>query len=84
MDIIEKSIKKYSNEMNNLFQDLATVEGRGWEPIECLLLGGFSCTALKSFTLFEGIDLSDDWCEYDEKGKSEVSVLTATISINKI
>ena len=77
-----------ANENTNEFQKLVVLEGRGWEPKSwlynqvCLLnQDGYVAKGEKSST-FE-VDLTDEWCDYDEETGQEVSVMSFEYMIGK-
>lgn len=68
-----KKLKLEWLEEDNKFGPLVGFDCRGLEPISWQPQDGFIVKAA-SGTVFEDVDLSDDWSEYDEKAKELVSI----------
>ncbi len=83
VDIVPKSIQKYDGEQTSQFQPLVIVEGRGWEPSKWIPTGGFSCRGIESNTRFDDIDLSEDWCDYDEAASESVEIMNVEHKVSK-
>jgi len=74
--IIEDSIKPYvfNEDTPEAFQTIAVFEGRGMEIAEFDFRTGWKVKALNSSTVFENVDLTDDWADYDEKSGESVGI----------
>nr|CAG4645923.1 EOG090X0HQJ [Lynceus sp. MCZ IZ 141354] len=73
IDIVKDSLLPYENQ-DNQFSKLITFDCRGLEPTAFDFSEGWMCEGLETGTKFMDVDLSDDWAEYDEKGKCTVGV----------
>lgn len=58
------------------FSPIAAFECRGCEPYEYSLEGDWEVKSTGG-TIFQGVDLSDEWTDYDEKSQCSVSVFKA-------
>ncbi|BFZ62603.1 hypothetical protein YB2330_003704 [Saitoella coloradoensis] len=54
---------------------ILTFECRGCEFVEFKPDGEWVCQGEESGTKFEGVDLTEDWYDYDEKAGAEVSII---------
>ncbi|ODQ52098.1 DUF866-domain-containing protein [Saitoella complicata NRRL Y-17804] len=54
---------------------ILTFECRGCEFVEFKPDGEWVCEGEESGTKFEGVDLTEDWYDYDEKAGAEVSII---------
>eukprot|EP00238_Polyblepharides_amylifera_P004048 CAMPEP_0196591490 /NCGR_PEP_ID=MMETSP1081-20130531/69791_1 /TAXON_ID=36882 /ORGANISM="Pyramimonas amylifera, Strain CCMP720" /LENGTH=163 /DNA_ID=CAMNT_0041914861 /DNA_START=63 /DNA_END=554 /DNA_ORIENTATION=+ len=52
---------------------IVVFECRGMEPIAWAPEGGYMCESVEG-ARFEEVDLSDDWCEYDEKHQLSLEI----------
>uniref|UniRef100_A0A7S0WYL8 DUF866 domain-containing protein n=1 Tax=Pyramimonas obovata TaxID=1411642 RepID=A0A7S0WYL8_9CHLO len=62
---------------------IVVFECRGIEPIGWNPEGGYNCESVEG-ARFEDIDLSDDWCEYDEKAQASLEISNLTYSFKTI
>lgn len=69
---IKKLKLEWSSE-DNQFGPLVGFDCRGLEPISWQPQDGFIVTASNG-AVFEDVDLSDDWSEYEEKAKQVISI----------
>ncbi|CAD2219240.1 hypothetical protein AGDE_01359 [Angomonas deanei] len=74
-----------NNEADNV---LVTLEVRGGDPSEFWVNDIWTVEAATEGDgegkLFEGVDLSEDWCEYDEDSQQALSLLGVSASFTKI
>ncbi|CUG94157.1 Hypothetical protein, putative [Bodo saltans] len=64
---------------------VAGFEVRGAEPVEAHLEEGWTVVATESEKEFsEGVNLDDDWVDYDDKGEQSVSILGVEVSFAKL
>ncbi|KAI9203239.1 UPF0587 protein C1orf123 [Polychytrium aggregatum] len=81
--LVSKSIKPYNLEHSGNFSTVATFELRNLEVVGWKPSVGFRAIGAESETVFEDIDLQDDWTEYDEKAQESVSILNIETKASK-
>jgi hypothetical protein len=59
------------------------LECRGWDIVQWHPRDGWTADALESQSKWENIDLSDEWCEYDEKSEAPVGISDVSTSIQR-
>jgi len=64
-------------------QKLIEFDCRGLEFTEFIPKGDWLANGISSNTSFSGIDLTDDWFDYDEKAGEEVSIKDVKWEINR-
>lgn len=85
--IIEEETKPYLESDNNQFKTVAVFDCRGMEPVEFDPRDGWKVKGFKnpsedddeeegkeSGTVFEEVDLSDEWADYDEASNESVCI----------
>lgn len=79
INVDERQYKRYDCSKPSA-QTVAVFEVRGGEPTEALLEDAWTVTASgESETTFnDGVNLDEDWCEYDAKSDQSVSILGVT------
>ncbi|CAH8605201.1 unnamed protein product [Schistosoma guineensis] len=84
-DIIPGSILPYSLDDSGHFKTIAKFDCRGLEFTEFSPRCGWSASSVNSDAVFDDISLTDEiWCDYDEKGKCEVSIQNFQSQIIKL
>eukprot|EP00033_Pygsuia_biforma_P001789 GCRY01002000.1.p2 GENE.GCRY01002000.1~~GCRY01002000.1.p2 ORF type:complete len:158 (-),score=33.85 GCRY01002000.1:28-501(-) len=83
MDIIKGSVKPYTSESSGM-EPLVVFECRGMEPVAWYPRNGFVAHAAESSTVFDDVDLSDEWAEYDEAKDQSVSVMDVPYEFTKM
>lgn len=71
---IKTNATPYSIDVAGKRQNVIEMECRGLEFVEFKPDGDWLCEGAESGTKFTGIDLSEDWFDYDEKTSEEVSI----------
>jgi hypothetical protein len=75
---VVRDIKKFTRSITGNdsggFVPIVGFECRGLEPIVWYPEGGYKVTSAGGLTLFENVNLSEDWAEYDEEGDQSVSI----------
>lgn len=83
LDIEWKSVNPYLLESSGTYHPFVIVEGRGWEPSKFHPMEGMQCKGLGG-AVFDQIDLSEDWCDYDEQKAQAVDIMEVSTRITKV
>ncbi|EQC36979.1 hypothetical protein SDRG_05800 [Saprolegnia diclina VS20] len=71
---IKKLTRAISANDSGEYVPLVGFECRGIEPVSWSPEDGYKITCADSGTVFENVNLSEDWAEYDEEGDQSVGV----------
>ncbi|KAK8788644.1 hypothetical protein V5799_021577 [Amblyomma americanum] len=85
LDVLNDRLLTYNAESATNFATVAVFECRGVEPVSFDASDGFSAEATGSGTVFDDVKFeSNEWAEYDEKGKQAVGIYDLTFRFSKI
>lgn len=82
-DVNTKSYGEFDAEKSSNPQKVIVFDVRGAEPVDLEWDGSWIATAAESEETFEDVDLSDDWCDYDEKSSNSVSIMNPVVKFEK-
>jgi len=74
---------RYTKDDSGTVLTMVTFDCRGLEVEKWIVADGFGCKVTGSETTFSGIDLSEEFAEYDEKTDKSVTVTNVETSVEK-
>ena len=82
INVVPKSVGAYTG---GAPAGIITFDFRGAEPYQLELDDDWVAIAAESEATFEdGVDLSQDWCDYDEKGSQEVMITNPSVTFERV
>merc|ERR1719223_853751 len=80
---VKKVDGSYKSDDSGKFVTVLGLECRGIEPIAWVVGEDFTAESSGGTTFQEGVDLSEDWADYDEEHDESVSVMNTEVKIEK-
>ncbi|RXG67181.1 hypothetical protein Avbf_01247 [Armadillidium vulgare] len=74
LDVCLQQKGKYTADDVPNFKTVIAFECRGLSICDFQFGEGWKCKGVESKTVFENLDLSEDWCDYDEEAKEPVGI----------
>ncbi|KAK2945873.1 putative Eukaryotic protein of unknown function (DUF866) [Blattamonas nauphoetae] len=81
--VLETDFQPYLLEHSETKRPIVTMECRGCEPVEFRPDGNWACDGAETRSKFNEMDITDEWYEYDEETKEEVSITDISWTIDR-